>query len=140
MRKVKGEGRKKVKSDQLPPHPSSGAEPTCAQCTMFKSANWVCFSFSWRPICIQNLGLHLLLLGGYFGCTGTQYVAQQKYFSHPNSVIYLFSNPIHETKTETANRCLAGELYCKMVHFRVLSESTPVQGSFLIIPQKWGNF
>ncbi len=65
---------------------------------------------------------------------------QQKYFSHPNSVIYLFSNPIHETKTETANRCLAGGLYCKMVHFRVLSESTPVQGSFLIIPQKWGIF
>jgi hypothetical protein len=35
---------------------------------------------------------------------------------------------------------LTGGLYCRMVNFRVLSESTPVEGSLLIIPKKWGNF
>jgi hypothetical protein len=37
--------------------------------------------------------------------SGAQYVALQKYFSHPSLVIYFFfSNATHKTKTGIANR------------------------------------
>jgi hypothetical protein len=39
-----------------------------------------------------------------FLCTCAQYVTVQKHFSDPSLVIYIFSNPIHKTKTGTANR------------------------------------
>jgi hypothetical protein len=33
-----------------------------------------------------------------------QHVTLQKYFSHPNLVLYFFCNPTHKTETGTANR------------------------------------
>jgi hypothetical protein len=36
--------------------------------------------------------------------SGAQYVALQKYFSHPSLFISFFSNATHKTKTGTANR------------------------------------
>jgi hypothetical protein len=36
--------------------------------------------------------------------SGAQNVTLQEYFSYQSSVIYLFSNPAHKTKTGTGNR------------------------------------